>query len=213
MKFTKNYSICIFKNKKIVKRLFTSDIKSEITLIWDKLIKDEKPPYTIEYEGKRNMSVRYEIGFIIPSNFSSSSYFTVDDNGNGFQLYLPDKRFKVKKLLPYWREEKIYNFKTKKRISYDVFKNKILKIKEICQIFTLNKNIFIQTENDLLIYGNKNIHDSKRLLNILREDMIKEEKGNYIFVKDITTHQRKTLYNLLEDKGFDRKNLFRHYSY
>jgi hypothetical protein len=91
--------------------------------------------------------------------------------------------------------------------------NQILPITEIAQIFTLNKNLFIQVENDVKMFGNKNLDDSKRLFEILKEDLVKRKMGNLFFVKDITTHQRTLLYNLLESKGFNRRELFRHYSY
>ena len=63
------------------------------------------------------------------------------------------------------------------------------------------------------MFGNKNLDDSQRLFEIVREDLLKRKRGNFIFVKDITTHQRTLLYNLLESKGFKRRELFRHYSY
>ena len=89
----------------------------------------------------------------------------------------------------------------------------ILTITEIAQIFTLNNKLFVQIENDIRLFGNKNISDSERLFNIVREDLINRKRGNFIFVRDITTHQRKLLYTLLETKGFKRTELFRHYSY
>jgi hypothetical protein len=91
--------------------------------------------------------------------------------------------------------------------------NKITPITEIAQIFTLNNKIFVQIEEDIKLYGNKNKDDSERLFNIIKEDLVRRKKGNFIFVKDITTHQRTLLYNLLELKGFKRRELFRHYSY
>jgi hypothetical protein len=63
------------------------------------------------------------------------------------------------------------------------------------------------------MFGNKNIFDAERLFEIVKEDLLKRKIGNFIFVKDITTHQRKQLYNLLESKGYKRSELFRHYSY
>jgi hypothetical protein len=63
------------------------------------------------------------------------------------------------------------------------------------------------------MFGNKNKFDSDRLFDIVREDLLKRRHGNFIFVKDVNTHQRISLYNLLESKGFKRTELFRHYSY
>ncbi len=86
-------------------------------------------------------------------------------------------------------------------------------INDIAQIFTLNKNLFVQIENDVRLFGNKNKNDANRLLELLREDILNKKKGNFFFVKDITTHQRRLLYKLLESKGFNKNDLFRHYSY
>jgi hypothetical protein len=86
-------------------------------------------------------------------------------------------------------------------------------MKELGQIFILNKNLFIQIENDIKMFGNKNLNDADRLFELTKSDLLKRKIGNFIFVKDITTHQRKLLYELLESKGFKRNELFRHYSY
>ena len=89
----------------------------------------------------------------------------------------------------------------------------IMGINDIGQIFTLNNKLFVQNENDIRLYGNKNIKDAERLFDLVREDLLKKKKSNFIFVKDVTTAQRKLLYTLLESKGFKRTELFRHYSY
>jgi hypothetical protein len=91
--------------------------------------------------------------------------------------------------------------------------NQIVPISELAQIFTLNKNLFVQIENDVKMFGNKNLNDSQRLFDILKTDLLQKKKTNLLFVKDITTHQRTMLYDLLESKGFNRRELFRHYSY
>ena len=65
----------------------------------------------------------------------------------------------------------------------------------------------------MMEYGNKNIKDTERLFDLIREDLLNKKKNNFIFVKDINTNQRISLYNLLESKGFKRTELFRHYSY
>lgn len=96
---------------------------------------------------------------------------------------------------------------------YHELLEQVLSISEIGQIFTLNNKLFIQNENDILLFGNKNIKDSKRLFELIREDVLKKKKGNFIFVKDVSTAQRKILYKLLESKGFKKSELFRHYSY
>lgn len=125
----------------------------------------------------------------------------------------PDMKFRIKELIPYWDEERVYDHTNKKRIRYDEMMDIILKVDDIAQIFTLNNKLFLQVEDDVRMFGNKNIADADRLFEIVRNDLVKRGKGNFIFVKDITTHQRSQLYKMLEDKGFKRTELFRHYSY
>jgi hypothetical protein len=86
-------------------------------------------------------------------------------------------------------------------------------IEEVAQIFTLNNKLFVQIENEVRMFGNKNIQDASRLFDIVREELIGKKKGNFIFVKDISTQQRVHLYDLLVTKGYKRKELIRHYSY
>jgi hypothetical protein len=89
----------------------------------------------------------------------------------------------------------------------------ILPITEVAQIFTLNNKLFVQVDDDIKLFGNKNINDANRLFEIVKKDLVSRKKGNFFFVKDITTHQRSLLYKLLESKGFKKEELFRHYSY
>jgi hypothetical protein len=126
---------------------------------------------------------------------------------------MEDAKLRIKEIIPYWKEELIYDFQTKKRIRYHEMLASIMEISEIGQIFTLNNKLFVQVEDDIRLYGNKNITDAERLFGLVREDLLKKKKGNFIFVKDVTTAQRKSLYTLLESKGFKRTELFRHYSY
>jgi hypothetical protein len=126
---------------------------------------------------------------------------------------MEDDKLRIKEIIPYWKEELIYDFQTKKRIRYHEMLSSIMEISEIGQIFTLNNKLFVQVEDDIRLYGNKNIADAERLFGLVREDLLKKKKGNFIFVKDVTTAQRKLLYTLLESKGFKRTELFRHYSY
>ena len=103
---------------------------------------------------------------------------------------------------------------TRKHIRYHELLEILGEVDEIAQIFTLNNKMFLQIEEDVRMFGNKNISDSERLFELLREDLLKKKrKGNFIFVKDVTTNQRKNLYIILKKKGYDSQTLFRHYSY
>jgi hypothetical protein len=177
---------------------------------------EKKPRYTKEYGGKRNQQLDYELALIYPDNRWAKKKTVVkrDEFGRLYEAGVDMKGFRMKEIVPYWQEEKIYDHDNKGHIRYHQLLDLLVEVDEIAQIFTLNTKLFLQIEDNIRMFGNKNLYDSDRLFDLLREDLLKhKKKGNFIFVKDITTTQRKTLYNLLEKKGYKRTDLFRHYSY
>jgi len=210
------YFIVLFCNKKRVKVLHRSMTKNTIYEYWREFRTQRKPRF-VKQQGstgsKRKTELFYELALVFPNNRWATSTYVKDSLGRNMEALIENEKFRIKEIIPYWKEELVYDFQIKKRIRYHEMLNKILPITEIAQIFLLNNKLFVQVENDIKLYGNKNINDSDRLFELVKEDLLKKKKGNFIFVKDITTHQRSLLYNLLESKGFKRNELFRHYSY
>lgn len=187
--------------------------KTTVYEYWREFKTQRKPPFVKVQGGKRNQDLIFELALIFPNNRWVTQVWVKDSLGRNEPAIIEDNKFRIKEIVPYWQEELIYDFQTKKRIRYHEMMEYITSVKDIAQVFTLNKNLFVQIENDVRMFGNKNKFDSERLFDIVREDLLKRGRGNFIFVKDINTHQRTLLYNLLESKGFKRTELFRHYSY
>jgi len=207
------YFIVLFCNKKRIKVFYRCMRRSTVYDYWREYKTERKPPFVKQQGGKRKQELLFELALIFPNNRWATTAWVKDSLGRNQEANIEDDKYRIKEIIPYWQEELIYDFETKKRIRYHQMMEKILPISDIAQIFTLNKNLFVQVENDVKMFGNKNLDDSQRLFEIVREDLLKRKRGNFIFVKDITTHQRTLLYNLLESKGFKRRELFRHYSY
>jgi hypothetical protein len=207
------YFIVLFCNKKRVKILYRCMKKTTIYEYWREFKTQKKPPFIKLRGNKRNLELTYELSLIFPNNRWATKTFVKDSLGRNVEAKIENDKFRIKEIIPYWEEELIYDFQKKKRIRYHEMIDQILPIKDVAQIFTLNNKMFVQVENDVMMFGNKNIFDTERLFEIVKEDLLKRKIGNFIFVKDITTHQRKQLYNLLESKGYKRSELFRHYSY
>ena len=180
---------------------------------WREFNTERKPPFVKQQGGKRKQELMFELSLVFPNNRWSKTVWVKDSLGRNEPALIEGGKFRIKEIIPFWQEELIYDYSTKKRIRYHEMMKKITPITEIAQIFTLNKNLFIQIENDIQLFGNKNINDSERLFELVKEELVRKKRGNFIFVKDVTTHQRKLLYSLLETKGFKRSDLFRHYSY
>ena len=209
----KKYSIVLFCNKKRVKVLYSCQKRTTVHDYWSEFKTQKKPRFLKQQSGKRNQEALYELGLIFPNNRWATKTYVKDSIGRLIEAKIEDNKYRIKELIPYWKEELIYDHQLKKRIRYHEMLEEIIKIDEIGQIFTLNNKLFVQNENEIKLYGNKNINDAERLFELVREDLLKKKKGNFIFVKDVTTAQRKILYALLESKGFKRTELFRHYSY
>jgi hypothetical protein len=207
------YFIVLFCNKKRVKILYRCMKRTTITEYWHEFKTEKKPPFIKLQGGKRKQEQVFELGLVFPNSRWVTKTYVKDSLGRNIEAKIEGDKYRIKEMVPYWKEELIYDFQTKKRIRYHEMMNQISKISEIAHIFTLNKNIFIQIENDIRLFGNKNISDSEILFELIKTDLLKQKRGNFLFVKDITTHQRKLLYEMLESKGYKRTELFRHYSY
>jgi hypothetical protein len=214
------YFIILFCNKKKLRILYKCQKKNTVYDYWQEFKTQQRPPFIKLQGGKRKRELVFELGLIFPNNKWSKPTYIRDELGRNMKAELIsietpsiNEKFRIKEIIPYWDEEKIYDFNSKKRIRYHEMMEIILKVEDIAQIFTLNNKLFLQVENDIRLFGNKNIADTDRLFEIVREDINKRGKGNFIFVKDITTYQRSNLYTLLESKGYKRTELFRHYSY
>lgn len=207
------YFIVLFCNKKRVKILYRCMQRTTAYEYWREYKTERKPPFVKMQGGKRNQELVFELALIFPNNRWATTTWVKDSLGRNEPAIIEGGKYRIKEIVPYWQEELIYDLNTKKRIRYHQMMDHILPITEIAQIFTLNNKLFVQVDNDVRMFGNKNINDANRLFEIVKEDLIKRKKGNFFFVKDITTHQRSLLYKLLEEKGFNRRELFRHYSY
>ena len=207
------YFIVLFCNKKKVRILYRCMKRTTVYEYWREFRTEKKPKYVKLQGGKRNRELVYELGLIFPINRWANQVWVKDSLGRNQEATIEDGKFRIKEIVPYWEEELIYDFTTKKRIRYHQMMEYIESVSEIAQIFTLNKNLFVQVEDDVRLFGNKNIKDADRLMEIVKKDLLDKKRGNFIFVRDITTHQRSLLYTMLEKKGFNRRELFRHYSY
>ena len=207
------YFIVLFCNKTKVRILYKCMKRSTVYEYWREFKTEKKPRYVKQQGGKRNRELIYELALIFPNNRWATQVWVKDSLGRNQEAKIEEGNFRIKEIVPYWEEELIYDYSIKKRIRYHQMMEYIESVTEIAQVFTLNNKLFVQVEEDVRLFGNKNIKDADRLLGLVKEDLLKKKRGNFIFVKDVTTHQRTLLYDLLESKGFKRQELFRHYSY
>lgn len=207
------YHIILYCNKKKVKLVYQS-VGMEATMkVWKKMKSTKQPPYVMTNKGKSRTKTTIELALIFPSNKQASKTYTKDSLGRTVEAIIDDKDKRIKEIIPYWREELVYDNTNKKRISFAKLIDYITSIHDFGQIYTLNNNLFVQVDDNIRLFGNKNIDDTLRLFNAVKNELGRLKIGNFMFIKDISTHQRKLLYDILEAQGFKRTKLFKHYSY
>lgn len=204
-----------FKRKKV---LFASSKMTTIHEHWRACKAKKKPPYCAENRGRARTKLEFELLLIYPKNRWSKEekVYRQDDLGRNQETYL-DKKFinyRIKELIPWWEEEKIYDGQQGKHILYNEMLDIVWNIKEPGTIFILNNKIFVQVDNTFWVYQNKNIKDALRLFLLLRGEILSRGKTNFIFTRPVTTDNKKYLYDILVNNGgFKRSELLRHYSY
>lgn len=207
------YMIILFTNKKKEKIVYKCMQRTTVYEYWREFRTQRKPRFVKQQGGRRREEKLYELALVFPNNRWATATYVKDSLGRNQEAIIDNNKYRIKEIIPYWREELVYDYQQKKRIRYHEVLEQLMSVTEIGQIFSLNKSLFLQVDDEIKMFSNKNLNDSERLFELIKEDLLIKKKTNFIFVKDITTYQRKQLYNLLESKGINRRMLFKHYSY
>jgi len=204
------YKIVLFKTGERNKVFFSSNNKKSILKKYTKFIEEKKPKFVTEYISRKK--VMFELA-IITTEKSEETLYVKDSLGRTKQIVLGDSNYNFIKMLPYWKEEKIYDHKLKSKISFEVFMEKYLHNKDFKQIFTLNNKVIIQEDDLFNLFSLKTVADALRLLTIIELEFLNSGIYDCLFVRDTSTVQRKQLYNLLESVGYGREFLRKQYTY
>jgi hypothetical protein len=203
-----NYLIVLFKNKKR-KKIIKSFVRKNIAekFYKNKLEESSKVKFNVEVENSE--SCRYEIALITTTLDYQMDLFVQDDIGRNVKVETEDSKFKILSISNFNVPEKIQDWSTNNRISFEEFYKKYFTNRDLKNVFTVNNKLVIQKDEDVKIFSLKNSVESKRFLTILQEFMISERRSDAIFVPDNDNIQRKYLYSILEEKGIDKNKLYR----
>jgi hypothetical protein len=203
-----NYLVVLFKNKKR-KKIIKSFVRKNIAekFYKNKLEESNKVKFNVEVENSE--SCKYEIALITTTLDYQIDLFVQDDIGRNVKVETEDSKFKILSISSFNVPEKIQDWSTNNRISFEEFYSKYFTNRNLKNVFTINNKMVIQQDEDVKIFSLKNSIESKRFLTILQEFMISERRSDAIFVPDNDNIQRKYLYSILEEKGIDKNKLYR----
>lgn len=204
-----NYQIVLFKNKtkkKIIKKFkthkransyFESLMEQSNAVIFDK-----------KYEN--GVECSYELALLEKTSGTFLPIFLKDEFGRKIKVSLDDDDFTILKIMKYKIEELFLDYSKNEKINLNQLFKTYLKEDGLKLISKLNNKIIIQNDDKFNLFTFKNDDDSLRFIDNVSEHFINEKRYDCMFVKDYTTSQRKYLYNLLEENGFQKNYLVRH---
>ena len=203
-----NFLIVLFKNKtrkKIIKKFKTSkralDFFNKIVLDSNKVI------FNREYEN--GYKCDFDIAIVEKSEKKLFPHFITDEYGRNIKIELSDDNYDIVRIVKYNVEELIFDNQSNKRISINTFIKKYLSSDGLKMVSSLNNKIVVQIDSKIYLFSLKTENDSSRFIDQLSSYFLEIKRFDCIFVKDVSTAQRKYLYDLLEEFGFSRKVLYR----
>lgn len=205
------YNIILFKNKhkkRVIKKFITEKrVKDFFTNL---IKKSEEVIFDVKFENGKE--VNYELGIVEKYTGSHSQTYLTDNLGRNIKVKLDNNNMVLSQIKPYRKEEKIYDIALGKKISLNEFIRKYLKTDTLKVISILNNKVIIQKDESINVFSLKSEEESVRFVECLSSHFFKNKRTDCLFVKDISTPQRKYLIELLKNNGFDEKLLYRKYT-
>ena len=201
------YLVVLFKNKKRKKIIKRYSTEKQAKLFFNQLIKDNTVVFERKVENAEE--VQYEVGLLSKNSSFQSSLFIIDDYGRNNPVSLENPEYVFLDIKKYKVEELIFDWQKQSKITFNNFIDTYCKSKELKNIFTLNNKICVQINDDVSVFSLKDSLESERFLDIVQSHFYQNGRTDGIFVKDISTPQRKWIYQVMENKGFDKKRLYR----
>jgi hypothetical protein len=206
-----NYLIVLFRNKiryKILKKYITY---KRAKIFFDNLIKKNEE-VIFEKRFINGEPVVFEIGLVERSSSQLLPVYVTDELGRNIRVRMEDNSLTLANISLFKEEEEIFDLQSKSKITVPRLIKKYFKGTEIKMVSSLNNKVIVQNNLNFSIFSLKNEEESKRLIDSMTSHFLKIKRGDCIFVKDNSVAQKKYLYKILCENGFDKKMLYRKFT-
>jgi len=200
-----NFSVIIFKNNKKRKILKSFVTEQKAIQFYEKKLK-ESSEIIFDKQFENGSKCNYKL--ILTSKVCEvDKLYYFDDLGRNISIdpKITDNLY-IKKIDMFNKEEKLYDVQENKKITFNKFVKTYLNKDKTLMVSKLNNKVVVQDDDDYSLFSLKTEDECERFLRILES---KTEKKNFIIVRDFTSPQRKYLYDLLVEKGYDIDFLYR----
>ena len=205
------YYIVLFKDKtkkKIIKKFSTSKKAEEF---YEKLLKESKS-VIFEKRYDSGKPVQYDIGLLTDGKSMSNQIYVQDEIGRNIKVKFEDDNYTAIKISSYRIEESIFDISNDKKITITEFVSLLKKDTTLKVISCLNNKIVYQNDEKISLFSLKSEDECLRFIDSLSTHIYSEGRKDCMFVSDTSTPQKKYLFNLLSENGYDRKVLYRKYT-
>ena len=110
------------------------------------------------------------------------------------------------------KEEMLFDIKNSKRISVPKFLRKYLPKVGVKLLSKINNKIVVQRDSDINLFSLKSEDDCDRFVDGISNYMMDGGRIDTIIVKDSSQHQKKYLYDLLNENGISKSKLYRRFT-
>lgn len=205
------YYIVLFKDKtkkKIIKKFSTSKKAEEF---YEKLLKESKS-VIFEKRYDSGKPVQYDIGLLTDGKSTSNQIYVQDEIGRNIKVKFEDDNYTAIKISSYRIEESIFDISNDKKITITEFVSLLKKDTTLKVISCLNNKIVYQNDEKISLFSLKSEDECLRFIDSLSSHIYSEGRKDCMFVSDTSTPQKKYLFNLLSENGYDKKVLYRKYT-
>jgi hypothetical protein len=204
-----NYLIVLFKNKEKRKIINKFKTKKKGLSFFDKLsnLSDE---VIFSKKTENGNKCSYELALLETRGMNNNLLYIKDELGRTIKVETDSEDFDIIKIKNYNIEEEFLDYKTKNKITTQVFEKKYLNKVGIKMLSKLNNKIVLQNEDKINLFTFKDTDDADRFIDCLEKYLVKKGKSDCLLIKDSSFPQRKYLYNFLIDNGFPKSYLQRY---
>ena len=201
-----NFLVVLFKNKsrqKIIKKFIGKD---NCYKFYNKFISNQNIYFPVEFENGKQC--KFEIA-VLELDGKLSSTIHRDEFGRNIDHKVEGTDYMIVEIQNFKYEEKVYDISEKNKIPFLEIVNKFSKLKELKSVFKINNKVVFQSDDLIKVYSCKTDFESKRFLDELQRYCLENKKTDYLISYSEDIANKKDLYRILTNRGFDIKMLYR----
>lgn len=202
------YSIVLFKNK-VKKKIIKKFVSLENANKFFEKLKSDSNQVVFETKIENTCEVKYDLALVDSTPSEFNQIYLQDEYGRNIKVKLENNKQSIIKIIEFKQEEFIFDLQKKVKINFEKLMTNYLRNQNLKLVFTLNNKIIIQEDEEMNLFSLKNKLESERFLEVLSNYFLLNRRTDCLFIKDDSKPQKKYLYKLLEDKGWDKKILYR----